>query len=364
MPRAAFRWGVATAVLALVATVAVGCGGETAPTKTRAAATAAQVIRAAKPSIVRIDVETCDAEGSGSGFVVAPGLVATAAHVVEGASTLSVTPEGGSPVSATVVGSDPARDVALVRADSALGAKALEFSTQDQPEVGADVVVLGYPLGLPFTATKGAVTGLGRDLSIESTEYQGLFQTDAAVNPGNSGGAIVDLQGKVVGIVVAGGEGYEGIGFGVPAADAQPTLAEWAAAPNPRSLEQCSGGAEPPSEVEPAPTPPPVEDSPSTGTSDGATFESPTGNIHCVDNDTALYCTTSNDGYAVLLPSDGEPQSEYQDQTVPGGEVLGYGSTWTAPSGNFECDMSEDGVTCRNKYGYGFFLNRDSYQPL
>lgn len=257
-----------------------------------------------------------------------------------------------------------ARDVALLQADSALGAKALEFSTQDQPELGADVVVLGYPLGLPFTATRGAVTGPGRDLSIESTDYQGLFQTDAAVNPGNSGGAIVDLRGKVVGIVVAGGEGYEGIGFGVPAADAQPALEEWAASPSPRSLEECSGGAEPPSETEPAPSPPAADDAPPTDAPPGTTFESPTGNIQCMDNDTALYCMTSNDGYAVLLPSDGEPQAEYQDQTVPDGEVVDYGGTWSSPSGNFECDMSEDGVTCRNNYGYGFFLNRDSYQPL
>ena len=364
MSRIACRSASALLLAAAVTALVAGCGGEAASTTTRTAASAAQVINSAKPSIVRIDVETCDTEGNGSGFVIAPGLVATAAHVVDGASALSITPEGGSPVSATVVGSDSSRDVALLRADSSLGAKPLDFASQSQPEVGSDVVVLGYPLGLPFTATKGAVTGLGRDLTIEDTDYQGLFQTDAAVNPGNSGGAIVDLQGEVVGIVVAGGEGYEGIGFGVAAADAQPALDGWAAAPRPVSLEQCSGSSDAAPEAEADPTTPTVDDAPPPVVSDGTTFESPTGNIHCMDNGTELYCTTSNDGYAVLLPSDGEPQSAYQDQTVPGGGVLAYGSTWSAPSGNFECDMSEDGVTCRNNYGYGFFLNRDSYQPL
>jgi hypothetical protein len=258
------------------------------------------------------------------------------------------------------VGSDSTRDVALIRADGSLSAKALTFAPEREPEVGANVVVLGYPLGLPFTATQGAITGLGRDLTIESTDYKGLFQTDAAVNPGNSGGAIIDRKGQVVGIVVAGGEGFEGIGFGVPASGAKSTLDGWAASPSPAPLADCTG-----SEPAPTPTDPATPDtSSSSASSDGSSFESPTGNIHCMDNDTELYCTTSNDGYAVLLPSDGEPKAAYQDQTVPGGEVVPYGSTWTAPSGNFECDMSEDGVTCRNLYGSGFFLNRDSYEPL
>lgn len=358
--RGYMRIGSLAVAVALAAVIGVGCGSGAAPAETPPAASAAQVIKSARPSIVRIDVSTCDAEGNGSGFVVAPGLVATAAHVVEGASSLSITPEGASAVSATVVGSDSTRDVALIRADGALSANALDFAPEAEPEVGADVVVLGYPLGLPFTATQGAITGLGRDLTIESTGYKGLFQTDAAVNPGNSGGAIIDRKGQVVGIVVAGGEGFEGIGFGVPASGAKSTLDGWTASPSPQPLADCTGSAPTSDPVESAS---PDSSSPAA-TSDGSSFESPTGNIHCMDNDTELYCTTSNDGYAVVLPSDGEPESAYQDQTVPGGEVVPYGSTWSAPSGNFECDVSEDGVTCRNLYGSGFFLNRDSYEPL
>ena len=216
------------AVVTVVAACAVGagCGGDAAtvtvterePAKERSAADA---IAAARKGVVRIDVATCNDEGNGSGFVIGPRLVATAAHVVEGASEIALTPEGGSEVSATVVGTDPENDLALLRADGPLDARVLAFHPGADMPIGRDVIALGYPLGLPFTATRGAITGQGRDMDIEGTAYTGLFQTDAAVNPGNSGGAIINQAGDVVGVVVAGDEESAGIGFGVPVSKAR-----------------------------------------------------------------------------------------------------------------------------------------------
>lgn len=355
--------------MAVACAIGAGCGGEAATvtvTEKAKERTAAEAIAAARKGVVRIDVQACGEEGNGSGFVIAPGLVATAAHVVEGASAISLAPEGGSAVDATVVGSDSGEDLALLRADGTLGARVLRFHSGSDMPIGRDVIALGYPLGLPFTATRGAITGRERDLDIEGTFYTGLFQTDAAVNPGNSGGAIINQRGDVVGVVVAGGEGYEGIGFGVPVSRARQVLKAWQESPSPEGLAECDS---PPADTAPeesytdeAPTET-DEGGPAPGdASGGSTFSSPTGNIDCEEFEDGLYCSTANDGYAVLLPPYGAPEADYTDQEAADGPPLAYGSSWTSPSGDFTCDSAEDGITCRNQSGNGFFLNRDDYE--
>lgn len=346
--------------MAVACAIGAGCGGEAATvtvTEKAKERTAAEAIAAARKGVVRIDVQACGEEGNGSGFVIAPGLVATAAHVVEGASAISLAPEGGSAVDATVVGSDSGEDLALLRADSTLKATALRFHSGSDMPIGRDVIALGYPLGLPFTATRGAITGRERDLDLEGTSYTGLFQTDAAVNPGNSGGAIINQRGDVVGVVVAGGEGYEGIGFGVPVSRARQVLKAWEESPSPQDLAACDS---PPADTATEDT---DEGAPTPGDYSGdSAFSSPTGNIDCEEFEDGLYCSTANDGYAVLLPPYGAPEADYTDQEAADGATVPYGSSWTSPSGDFTCESAEDGITCRNQSGNGFFLNRDDYE--
>ena len=347
------RIALAATAIAVACAIGAGCGGEAATvtvTEKAKERTAAEAIAAARKGVVRIDVEACGEEGNGSGFVIAPGLVATAAHVVDGASSISLAPEGGSTVDATVVGSDSGEDLALLRADGALKAKALRFHSGSDMPIGRDVIALGYPLGLPFTATRGAITGQGRDMDIEGTAYTGLFQTDAAVNPGNSGGAIINQAGDVVGVVVAGDEESAGIGFGVPVSKARPVLGGWVKSPDPQPLARCAT---------PEDTPEGGSDADAEGSS---TFSSPTGNIDCEEFDDGLYCSSANDGYAVLLPAYGEPEADYSDEVAGDGPAVPYGGTWTSPTGDFTCESEKDGITCENQSGNGFFLNRDDYE--
>ena len=350
--------GASVSVLVMAAGVVIGAGcGSSPPPEVRTVTTekappsTASVIRQARQGVVRINVQACGGDdGNGSGFVIGPGLVATAAHVVRGASAIELEPEGGAPVKATVIGSSDGEDLALLRTDGMRDARTLQFAGSD-PDIGEQVVALGYPLGLPFTATQGAITGEGRELTVDGTDYTGLFQTDAAVNPGNSGGAIINSQGQVVGVVVAGGDGTEGIGFGVPGSRAQQVLERWAETPDPQPLADC-GGVQ-------APDPQAGE----TVTGEG--FSSPSGNIICSLSGSDLYCATRNDGYRLVLPPEGAPSEGDQESELPvGGDGIPYGDAWQSPDGTFTCDSDTDGITCTNSTGNGFFLSRDDAEEI
>lgn|GEM_PF-3588788 len=93
----------------------------------------------------------------------------------------------------------------------------------------------------------------------------------------------------------------------------------------------------------------------------GYSFQSPTGNIHCQDDGSQLFCSTSNDTFAVILPSYGASYSS--TGVASGGETVPYGGSWRSPSGNFTCSSAYDGITCSNSSGNGFFLNRTTYDP-
>ena len=200
-----------------------------------------EVIKAVRPAVVRVNVKTCDqGPGNGSGFIYGPRLVATAEHVVTGASSITVRTRTGEKVKAIIVGRDAKRDLALLRTTKPLGEPSLQLESAVDPEIGTEVVALGFPRGLPFTATRGAITGLGRNLTIEGNRYVQLLQTDATVNAGNSGGALIDGTGLVVGIVVAGASDDANTAFGVPAKRAEPVLSAWANAPEPVQPVRCT----------------------------------------------------------------------------------------------------------------------------
>lgn len=345
--------------LGATATVANGPASGPPPDRTGIRGTVPATIDAVRGAVVRLDVSTCSGSGNGSGFVVAPGLVATAAHVVRDAASISLSPERGQRADADVVGLDAEVDLALVRARGSLDGHALSFSQRDAP-IGTDVIALGYPLGLPFTATEGTVTGEGRDIPVDGIDHRGLFQTDAAVNPGNSGGAVIAHDGRVVGLVVAGGPGFEGVGFGIPASRARPLIDRWIARPEPQPLATCAGGA-------------PLQPDSSSGADERTTtsalpsggFTSPAGRVKCDDLGDALACETPGDGYVAILRERGAADGGYDSGvTVRGGPPVDYGSTWTSASGTFRCALESEGIRCRNRSGHGFFINDEKVEPI
>jgi serine protease Do len=158
--------------------------------------------------------------GMGSGVIVdATGSILTNNHVVANADTLKVTLADEREFVAKVVGTDPKTDVAVVRIDP--GRAQLQVATMgnsDRLQVGEWVMAAGSPFGLRQTVSAGIVSAVGRG-NVGITEYEDFIQTDAAVNPGNSGGPLVDLEGRVVGIntaIASSSGGNNGIGFAVP----------------------------------------------------------------------------------------------------------------------------------------------------
>ncbi len=132
------------------------------------------------------------------------GLIVTNDHVIAGASSISVYPSGSSQSghTATLVGEDANSDLALIRVDpSGLGLKPLTLASSSSVQVGDSVYAIGNPYGLSETFTKGIVSALGREIAApDGAKISGAIQTDAALNPGNSGGPLLDEQGKVIGV--------------------------------------------------------------------------------------------------------------------------------------------------------------------
>ena len=158
-------------------------------------------------------------EGSGSAVLfIAGGYLLTNAHVMAGAVSGTAEFADGTETTIDIVGSDPLSDLAVIRARSAVPAGAVTLGNADDLRVGQLVVAVGNPLGLAGSVTAGVVSGLGRSLPTRSGSagrvIEDVIQTDAALNPGNSGGALADATGRVVGIntAVAG----VGLGLAVP----------------------------------------------------------------------------------------------------------------------------------------------------
>ncbi|MDI6693201.1 MAG: trypsin-like peptidase domain-containing protein [Anaerosomatales bacterium] len=187
----------------------------------------------ATPSVVFVQIEqlrfdpftgrtVARAVGNGSGVIIRPdGYILTNNHVVAGADRLVVS-IGAEDVTATVVGTDPSTDLAVVKVDRT-GLPAAEIGSSAELRVGQPVVAIGAPWGLEKTITAGIISALGRSSVAESasglTAYTSLIQTDAAINPGNSGGALCDAKGRVIGIntlIQSTSGAFAGIGFAIP----------------------------------------------------------------------------------------------------------------------------------------------------
>jgi len=241
----AFRWGSNTT------TASGGPGGTSAPSTTATSSTGplspAAIYSAALPSLVYITVKggspsgpTGDpiapstapsgsdkpgqAVGIGTGLVInAAGQVLTANHVVSGATGITLTFADGTTSTATVADSDPSTDTAtLTPATLPSPIVPAVVGSADTLAVGDPVVAIGNPLGLAASTSSGVVSGLGRSApGNDDVTLTGLIQFDAAVNPGNSGGPLLNSRGQAVGIVVellnaSGDDSFAGIGLAVP----------------------------------------------------------------------------------------------------------------------------------------------------
>ncbi|NUR58891.1 MAG: PDZ domain-containing protein [Catenulispora sp.] len=244
----------AAAAAAVLLAAAAGCGGssksDTSPaaSSSSAASSAAgssggsqgaeslqsdyeRVVGDALPSVVQISTGS----GLGSGVVYdGKGDIITNAHVVGRATQFRVTqPTGGTPLTATLVGTYPSGDIAVIRVSGGGGLKPAKFGDSTKLRVGQIVLAMGSPLGLTGTVTQGIVSALGRTVtSKDATDGASItvgdaIQTSAAINNGNSGGALVDLSSQVVGIPSAaalnpelGDSAAPGIGFAIPTATA------------------------------------------------------------------------------------------------------------------------------------------------
>ena len=167
------------------------------------------------PSAPRERVE----QSLGSGVIVdaAKGYIITNNHVVGGADDITVTLQDGRSFKGTLVGTDPATDVAVVKIE-ADHLQALPLADSSKLRVGDFVVAVGEPFGLSETVTSGIVSALGRS-GLGGSGYQNFIQTDASINPGNSGGALVNLRGELVGInsmIYSPSGASAGIGFAIP----------------------------------------------------------------------------------------------------------------------------------------------------
>ncbi|KOU17220.1 serine protease [Streptomyces sp. WM6372] len=218
--------------------------------------TVSGVAEQVSPSVVRIDTRTGSGQGTGSGVVVtADGEIVTNNHVVEGATEIQVTMSDGKKYTAKTVGTDPDKDLALIKLQGASGLKAAKLGNSDNLKVGDQVVAIGSPDRLTGTVTSGIVSALNREVNVPKSEQQApqrqrgggswpfsydgqqfngntgsdttsykAIQTDASLNPGNSGGALVNMNGEIVGMPSAiyspssdsSSAGSVGLGFAIP----------------------------------------------------------------------------------------------------------------------------------------------------
>lgn len=191
------------------------------------------VVEHVGPAVVSIGVKKQTSvspfggEGAGSGLIFAPdGFILTNNHVVENASQVQVRMADGNEYSAQVVGTDPATDLAIVRAATS-GLPTAELGNSDALRVGQLVIAIGNPFGFQSTVSTGVISALGRALRGHTGRLiENVIQTDVALNPGNSGGPLVDTRGRVVGVNTAMVAMAQGISFAIPVNTAKWVVSE------------------------------------------------------------------------------------------------------------------------------------------
>jgi S1-C subfamily serine protease len=175
-----------------------------------------------KNAVVKIDVFKKDKTnklkpaGSGSGFIFSTdGFVFTNSHVIEGADKLMVSLLNENEIEATIIGMDPDTDLAILKINST-GYSVAKLGDSSQLQIGQFVIAIGNPLGYQHTVTTGVVSALGRTLQTQNGRaVDNVIQSDAALNPGNSGGPMINTDGEVIGVNTAVIRGAQGLSFSV-----------------------------------------------------------------------------------------------------------------------------------------------------
>ncbi|WP_344970325.1 S1C family serine protease [Salinactinospora qingdaonensis] len=198
--------------------------------------TVAGVAQRASPSVVSIQAAGSEVTGNGSGFVIRDNYVVTNNHVADALQGrgIEVVYSDGRVSQASIVGSAPSSDLAVLSLADPIAVEPLRFGDSDAATVGDSVIAIGAPLGLDGTVTTGIISAVDRPVTVgQSGEetYFNAIQTDAAINPGNSGGPLVNIQGEVIGVnsaiaTMGGGisseqSGSIGLGFAIPATQAK-----------------------------------------------------------------------------------------------------------------------------------------------
>jgi S1-C subfamily serine protease len=191
----------------------------------------AGIVERVGPTVVRVDTRTSGPRGRGgigSGVILSPdGLILTNSHVVTGARTIGLADTEGRTTDAQLIGDDPDTDLALIRANAARDLPAATLGDSTRLRRGQLVVAIGNPLGFEWTVTAGVISALGRSLPASTGRMiEDLIQTDAALNPGNSGGPLVSSRGEVIGINTAVIPGAQGLCFAVASSTASFVLGE------------------------------------------------------------------------------------------------------------------------------------------
>ncbi|HTR91070.1 MAG TPA: trypsin-like peptidase domain-containing protein [Trebonia sp.] len=211
---------LATRLASLPATPSTATTASPSPTAS-ASLTVSGIYQRVAPSVVTVRT----ARGLGSGVIVANnGTILTADHVIAGAGKITVIFADGTVTTATVTSADRKTDIAQLT-PAALPRVVVPATLGGGAGVGAAVVAIGNPLGLTDSVSSGVISGLDRTADTDTGKRSGLIQFDASVNPGSSGGPLLDVRGMVIGIVVAiaepdGQDAFAGIAFAVPIGDA------------------------------------------------------------------------------------------------------------------------------------------------
>jgi S1-C subfamily serine protease len=192
-----------------------------------------RVVEQVGPAVVSIavkkknDAQRPEGMGAGSGVIIAPdGFILTNNHVVEHANEIEIGLTDGDTLPARFIGTDPATDLAVVRAD-ANGLPAAQLGDSSSLRVGQLVIAIGNPLGFSNTVSTGVISALGRALRGQSGRLiENIIQTSVPLNPGNSGGPLVDSRARVIGITTAMIAVAQGIGFAVPVNTAKYVVGE------------------------------------------------------------------------------------------------------------------------------------------
>ena len=194
---------------------------------------------AVKTAVAKITTVGCDGNSyEGSGFVIDAHHIVTAGHVVEGSQSMT-TMVNGQPVPTQVIGLDASGDVALLKSDTSLSGPYVPFS-HAKPGVGEHVATIGFPLGGGLVMTQGSVSSLNQSIQVNNTNLAGLVQTDTALNPGNSGGPLIALDGHAVGIVDAVNTQANATGYAIDPLYASSEVVHWISNPESHNLPLCN----------------------------------------------------------------------------------------------------------------------------